>query len=162
MCIRMLVLLIDLFLTVVYNKFARRHLGGGAGYLAVWVCKNGGVAPLLLHDLCYLSLPTESESAQCFSQCGVYTENGPPVPVLSGAGLYVQDDDHNEIFYMMVSYKISWPIWVFVMLLIYPHMRYNFAHLECSHWSGYSNWWFCRCSPWCNLSCFGHYKKFSG
>ena len=45
----------------------------------------------------------ESESPQCFSQCGVYTENGPPVPVLSGAGLYVQDDDHNEIFYMMVS-----------------------------------------------------------
>ena len=46
----------------------------------------------------------ESESPACFSQCGVYTENGPPVPVLSGAGLYVQDDDHNEIFNMTVSY----------------------------------------------------------
>ena len=33
----------------------------------------------------------------------MYTENGPPVPVLSGAGLYVQDVDHNEIFYMTVS-----------------------------------------------------------
>ena len=37
MCVRMLVLLIDLFL---YNKFACRHLGGGAGYLAVCVCKK--------------------------------------------------------------------------------------------------------------------------
>ena len=34
------------------------------------------------------------------SRCGVYEENGPPVPVLSGAGLYVEDGDHNEIFLM--------------------------------------------------------------
>ena len=34
------------------------------------------------------------------SRCGVYVENGPPVPVLSGAGLYVEDSDHNEIFLM--------------------------------------------------------------
>jgi len=27
-------------------------------------------------------------------------QNGPPVAVLSGAGLYVQDDDHNEIYLM--------------------------------------------------------------
>ena len=103
MCIRMLVPFIDLFLTIVYNKFAQRLLGGGAGYLAVCVCKKWRCGTALVHDLCYLSNPTESESAHCFSQCGVYTENGPPVPVLSGAGLYVQDDDHNEIFYMTVS-----------------------------------------------------------
>ena len=34
------------------------------------------------------------------SRCGVYVENGPPVPVLSGAGLYVEDADHNEVFLM--------------------------------------------------------------
>ena len=34
------------------------------------------------------------------SRCGVYVENGPPVPVLSGAGLYVEDADHHEVFLM--------------------------------------------------------------
>lgn len=34
------------------------------------------------------------------SRCGVYIENGPAVPVLSGAGLYVEDPDHNEVFLM--------------------------------------------------------------
>ena len=34
------------------------------------------------------------------SRCGEYIENGRPVPVLSGAGLYVEDDDHNEVFLM--------------------------------------------------------------
>ena len=35
------------------------------------------------------------------SRCGVYVEGGPPVPVLSGNGLYVEDEDHNEIFFMV-------------------------------------------------------------
>lgn len=30
----------------------------------------------------------------------MYIENGPAVPVLSGAGLYVEDPDHNEVFLM--------------------------------------------------------------
>lgn len=33
----------------------------------------------------------------------MYVERGPPIRVLSGVGLYVEDDDHNEIFYMKVS-----------------------------------------------------------
>ena len=37
---------------------------------------------------------------ECVSRCGRYIENGPPVPILSGAGLYVEDDDHNEVFFM--------------------------------------------------------------
>lgn len=48
-------------------------------------------------------LPTVSAgpgSENCVSRCGVYRENGPAVPVLSGAGLYVEDDDHNEVFNM--------------------------------------------------------------
>ena len=85
----------------------------------------------------------ESESPQCFSQCGVYTENGPPVPVLSGAGLYVQDDDHNEIFYMMVSYCVNamrYLITISVLLLLTPKYVHNtLTHAECSHSSGYSN-----------------------
>ena len=46
----------------------------------------------------YLCVGPGSEN--CASRCGVYVENGPPVPVLSGAGLYVEDEDHNEIFLM--------------------------------------------------------------
>lgn len=34
------------------------------------------------------------------SRCGEYRENDAPVFVLSGAGLYVEDEDHNEIFLM--------------------------------------------------------------
>ena len=34
------------------------------------------------------------------SRCGVFVEGGPPVPVLSGAGLYVEDPDHNAVFLM--------------------------------------------------------------
>lgn len=39
----------------------------------------------------------------CAGRCGVYTEGGGPVLILSGAGLDVEDDDHNEIFDMQVS-----------------------------------------------------------
>lgn len=37
----------------------------------------------------------------------MYVERGAPVRVLSGVGLYVEDDDHNEIFYMKVSHMNS-------------------------------------------------------
>lgn len=40
------------------------------------------------------------ESDGCVSRCGIYVENGPPVPILSGTGLYVEDGDHNEVFLM--------------------------------------------------------------
>ena len=38
----------------------------------------------------------------CVGRCGVYTENGGPVRILSGVGLDVEDDDHNEVFLMEV------------------------------------------------------------
>ena len=50
---------------------------------------------------------------QCVGRCGVYVENGPPVRVLSGVGLYVEDDDHNEIFYMKVS-----PLWRTLIIIV--------------------------------------------
>lgn len=37
---------------------------------------------------------------ECVSRCGVYTEGGQAVPILSGAGLFVEDADHNEVFLM--------------------------------------------------------------
>ena len=46
------------------------------------------------------TLPPGPEDGDCVSRCGVYVENGPPVPILSGAGLYVEDGDHNEVFLM--------------------------------------------------------------
>ena len=39
----------------------------------------------------------------CVGRCGVYTEEGGPVPILSGVGLDVEDNDHNEVFMMQVS-----------------------------------------------------------
>lgn len=38
----------------------------------------------------------------CVGRCGVYIENEGPVLVLSGVGLDVEDDDHNEVFMMQV------------------------------------------------------------
>ena len=56
----------------------------------------------------FLLLPLGPDSAsQCVGRCGVYVERGAPVRVLSGVGLYVEDDDHNEIFYMKVSHMNS-------------------------------------------------------
>ena len=34
----------------------------------------------------------------------MYVEDGPPIRVLSGIGLFVEDADHNEIFFMKVGY----------------------------------------------------------
>ena len=51
----------------------------------------------------FYACPTGPEpEAQCFGKCGVYIENGPPIRVLSGIGLFVEDADHNEIFFMKV------------------------------------------------------------
>ena len=46
---------------------------------------------------CPLSGPS---SGECVSRCGVYVENGRPVPILSGTGLYVEDEDHSQVFLM--------------------------------------------------------------
>lgn len=42
----------------------------------------------------------------CVGRCGVYTENSGPVPILSGVGLDVEDDDHNEVFMMQVKLNL--------------------------------------------------------
>lgn len=53
-----------------------------------------------LHMSCYLG---PDAASQCVGRCGVYIEAGGPVRVLSGVGLYVEDEDHNEIFFMKVT-----------------------------------------------------------
>ena len=55
----------------------------------------------ILNDTVIKVIP--DREPQCVGRCGMYVERGPPVRVLSGVGLYVEDDDHNEIFYMKVS-----------------------------------------------------------
>ena len=50
-----------------------------------------------------MCIPGPDTAPQCVGRCGVYVEQGPPIRVLSGVGLYVEDDDHHEIFYMKVS-----------------------------------------------------------
>ena len=42
-------------------------------------------------------------SEDCVGRCGTYVEGRGPVLILSGVGLDVQDDDHNEIYLMQVS-----------------------------------------------------------
>lgn len=46
----------------------------------------------------------------CVGRCGVYTENNGPVPILSGFGLDVEDDDHNEVFLMQVKTNLFFAI----------------------------------------------------
>lgn len=46
--------------------------------------------------------PTDA-SGECVARCGEYVEGQGPVPVLSGVGLYVEDDDDYRDFLMHVS-----------------------------------------------------------
>ncbi len=43
-------------------------------------------------------------SGMCQARCGVYVEGMGPVPVLSGVGLYVEDDDDYRDFLMTVRF----------------------------------------------------------
>ena len=57
----------------------------------------------MANQLCLYLYPTPDASGMCEARCGVYVEGRGPVPVLSGVGLYVQDDDDDRDFLMQVT-----------------------------------------------------------
>ncbi|KAI6650784.1 hypothetical protein LOD99_7835 [Oopsacas minuta] len=41
----------------------------------------------------------------CLASFNIYLENGPPVPLLNGSGLYITDIDHQDIFNIIIFMK---------------------------------------------------------
>lgn len=84
-------------------------MGAGASLAPRSAKTSGGTTIALVVSRVYFSIqpcvfehlcPVITGPDVCVSRCGVYVENGPPVPILSGAGLYVEDEDDHEVFLM--------------------------------------------------------------
>ena len=64
------------------------------------------------------------------------SQGGPPVAVLSGVGLYVQDDDHNEIHLMKVRrHHTDWYLFAFALTMdtaSYWYRNISLSDLSCN------------------------------